>query len=140
MTRAQWESLCDGCGRCCLHKLQNEDTGETFYTDVACRLLDVAQCRCTHYRDRHRRVSDCVRLTQHNVAQLQWMPTTCAYRLIYEGKPLPAWHPLVSGDAESVHSAGISVRGKVVAEANIDPCKLEEHIVDWVGNRDPEGG
>jgi hypothetical protein len=140
MTRAQWESLCDGCGRCCLHKLQDEDSGATFYTNVACRLLDVDRCRCTRYRDRHRWVADCVRLTRGNLAMLEWMPSTCAYRLLYEGKPLPRWHPLVSGDPESVHRAGISVRGKVVDERAVDPGDLHEHVIEWVRNREDFAG
>lgn len=136
MTSSQWESLCDGCGRCCLHKLQDEDTGEVFYTDVACRLLDHDICRCTRYRERHALVTDCVRLTRRNLAKLKWMPSTCAYRLLYEGKPLPTWHPLVSGDPDSVHRAGISVRGKVLFERDVDPGKLDEHIIQWTSNRD----
>jgi uncharacterized cysteine cluster protein YcgN (CxxCxxCC family) len=129
MTDAQWESLCDGCGLCCLNKLEDEETGEVVYTDVACRLLDLEACRCTDYKDRQHLVHDCVMLTPEEVGRLGWMPPTCAYRLIDEGRDLAAWHPLVSGDPESVHTAGISVRGRAVSER--DPHDLEEHIVDW---------
>ena len=130
MTQAQWESLCDGCGRCCVHKVQDERTAETRYTDVACRLLDTDACRCTRYADRHRLVADCVRLTSRKIPRLDWMPETCAYRLLHEGKPLPPWHPLVSNDVESVHRAGISVRGKVVSEHHVDLRTIERRLVE----------
>jgi uncharacterized cysteine cluster protein YcgN (CxxCxxCC family) len=136
MNRDQWESLCDGCGRCCLRKLEDEDTGEIAYTDVACRLLDCTSCRCRDYPRRLERVPDCVGLTPANLAQLRWMPTTCAYRLLYEGKPLPDWHPLISGSAASVHAAGISVAGFCVPEDQVDEDEIEAHIIDWVTDRD----
>jgi uncharacterized cysteine cluster protein YcgN (CxxCxxCC family) len=115
MTRAEWESLCDGCGRCCLNKLIDEDTNATVYTDVSCKLLDCTSCRCSDYAHRQAKVKDCVRLTPRNVRRLKWLPPTCAYRLVAEGKDLAWWHPLVSGDPETVHTAGISVRGRVAA-------------------------
>jgi uncharacterized protein len=129
MTKAEWESLCDGCARCCLNKLENDTTGEVQYTDVACRLLDTHACRCASYADRKRFVPDCVILTAQNVERLSWMPSTCAYRLVAEGKNLYWWHPLVSGDPETVHAAGISVRGRVVSERETDD--LENHVVGW---------
>jgi hypothetical protein len=134
MTPEEWESLCDGCGRCCLLKLADEDGGNVAYTDVACRLLDLESCRCGNYARRHRLVKDCVRLTPQGLGQLSWMPSTCAYRLLHEGKALYWWHPLVSGDPDTVHAAGISVRGRVIAEE--DTGELEDHIVNWV-NRIP---
>ncbi len=129
MTRAEWESLCDGCAKCCLEKLEDAETGEVSYTDVACRLLDTDSCRCTDYENRHRFVPDCVKLTPWKVGTLKWLPTTCAYRLISEGEDLPAWHPLVSGDPQSVHKAGMSVRGRAVPEALAGD--LQDHIVEW---------
>ena len=128
MTKREWESLCDGCGKCCQHKLEDED-GEITYTDVACRLLDLNTCRCTNYAKRNRIVPDCVALTPANIKTLNWMPSTCAYRLLAEGKDLPWWHPLVSGDPETVHSAGISVRDRVVSEEKAGT--LELRLVKW---------
>jgi len=134
MTSAEWESLCDGCGRCCLNKLIEEDTNDTLFTDVSCKLLDCAACRCRDYSHRHARVKDCVRLTPRNVRRLKWLPPTCGYRLVAEGKDLAWWHPLVSGDPETVHQAGISVRGRVSAsETDVPDEKLAEHIVSWPG-------
>ncbi len=129
MTRREWESLCDGCAKCCLDKLEDEDTSEISYTEVACRLLDLGTCRCTDYANRKRFVPDCVVLTPRTVARLTWLPSTCAYRLISEGKDLEWWHPLVSGDPETVHRAGVSVRGRAVPEAVAGD--LEDHIVHW---------
>ena len=129
MTRAEWESLCDGCGKCCLEKLQDPETGELAFTEVGCRFLDSETCRCRHYDDRQRKALDCIPLTPGNVGGLEWMPSTCAYRLLAEGKDLPDWHPLVTGDPESVHAAGQSVRGRVISEK--DAGDLEDHIVDW---------
>lgn len=133
MTREEWESLCDGCGRCCLIKLQDEDgDGAVDYTDVACRLLDLGTCRCTRYAGRRRLVPGCVVLTPGDLLdRLPWMPSTCAYRLLHEGQDLPWWHPLVSGDPEDVHRAGISVRGRVVPETRVEEEDLEDRIVEW---------
>lgn len=129
MTNAQWESLCDGCGKCCLHKLEEEDTGRIHYTNVACELLDVHSCLCRDYHTRWDTVPDCVKLVPEVLQRLKWMPATCAYRLLLEGNPLPDWHPLVSGDPNSVHRAGQSLRGRAVAED--EAGDLEDHIVDW---------
>lgn len=132
LDEAQWEALCDGCAKCCLHKLQDEDTNETFYTKVRCRYLDEEQCRCSDYQARSVLVPNCIQLADHPVASLDWLPVTCAYRLRAHGEPLPAWHPLVSGDPESVHRAGISIRGRCISEEFVHPDGYEEHIVTWV--------
>ncbi len=129
MSSSEWESLCDGCGKCCLHKLQYEDTGEIYYTDVACRLLDLGSCQCSKYAERQRHVPDCVALRPDKVMELNWLPSTCAYRLIANGLPLAWWHPLVSGDPNSVHAAGQSVRGRAVPERKADI--LDHRIVSW---------
>ena len=131
MTPEQWESLCDGCGRCCLHKLRDEDTDEISYTAVSCRLLDTETCRCRKYATRRDWVPDCVSLTPETLAAIDWLPPSCAYRLVAEGKDLPAWHPLNSGDPDSVHRAGVSVRGRAIDERRAG--LLEHHIVDWPG-------
>lgn len=128
MSRAEWESLCDGCGKCCVHKLEDDETGELFATNVACRLLDRRTGRCKDYRHRHAYVPECVRLTPAKLKQLDWLPTTCAYRLLADGQPLPDWHPLITGDPESVHAAGESVRGWTVSED--EAGDLEHHLVE----------
>lgn len=130
MSRREWESLCDGCGKCCLHKLEDEATGAIAVTDVACAWLDVRTCRCTDYRNRQRNVPDCVKLTPQAIPKLAWLPETCGYRLVHEGKDLEWWHPLVSGDPETVHAAGMSVRGGAVSENAVDD--LEEHVTHWL--------
>lgn len=131
LTDDEWESLCDGCGRCCLHKLEDADTGEVHYTDIACRLLDRRRCRCRNYSQRTELVPDCISLRGAPPDAFRWMPSTCAYRRLAEGKPLEWWHPLVSGDPETVHAAGISVRGRVVRESDVHPADAEDRIVDW---------
>lgn len=139
MTRAEWESLCDGCGRCCLIKLIEEDTNDTLFTDLSCKLFDGKTCRCRDYSHRQSRVKDCVKLTPHNVRRLKWLPPTCAYRLVAEGNDLPWWHPLVSGDPDTVHAAGISVRGRVTAsEIDVPNKELVDYIVSWP-NKWPKG-
>jgi uncharacterized cysteine cluster protein YcgN (CxxCxxCC family) len=131
MSAEEWESLCDGCGRCCLNSLEDEDTGEIYLTDVTCRLFDPATCRCTDYARRAKRVRDCVTLRPDNIGELTWMPKTCAYRLVHEGKDLFWWHPLVSGDPESVHASGASVRGKTQPARSLSAEKLMRRIVNW---------
>jgi len=129
MSASEWESLCDGCARCCLNKLEDADTGAIEWTNVACRLLDEGACRCRDYQNRQQNVPDCVPLTPQTVPTMTWLPPTCAYRLIDEGKGLHWWHHLVSGDPETVHEAGISVRGRVVSERDTDD--LEGRVVGW---------
>ncbi|MGZ8193335.1 MAG: YcgN family cysteine cluster protein [Methylobacter sp.] len=130
MTAQEWESLCDGCGKCCLHKLEDEDTGEIFFTSVVCNLIDLKTCRCTRYSERTRLVPECLDLKQHDFAEFNWLPATCAYRLLSDGKELPVWHPLVSGSAESVKEAGVSISSYAMKESEIDD--LEDHIIEWL--------
>ncbi|MFL9840205.1 YcgN family cysteine cluster protein [Sphingomonas sp. ST-64] len=130
LDRAQWEALCDGCGKCCLHKIEDADTGELYATNVACRLLDRHAGQCSDYRHRHAYVSECVRLTAGKVGEIAWLPQTCAYRLRAADAPLPDWHYLVSGSRESVHEAGESVRGWTVSE--VSAGDLENHMVDRI--------
>lgn len=129
MTDEEWDVLCDGCAKCCLHKLEDQDTGIVYYTNVVCQLLDSETYRCRDYKHRKTLIKDCVVLTGA-MEQCDWLPSTCAYRLIAEGKPLPSWHHLISGDANSVHDAGVSVRGRVVSEIE-DIEDLQDHIVEW---------
>ncbi len=132
MSSAEWESLCDGCGKCCLAKLEDADTGEIHWTSIGCRLFDDKTCRCRDYVNREKKVSDCVVLTPHNVGKIAWLPKTCAYRLLAEGKELAWWHPLVSGRAETVHEAGISMRGRLTGlETDMDDEEdYLEHVLD----------
>ncbi len=128
LTLAEWESLCDGCGKCCLHKLEDEDTGQLFFTNVACRLLNLTTARCSRYADRFRWVPDCVPLTPDEVQRVNWLPSTCAYRLWAEGQPLPDWHPLLTGDPDSTRRAGVSVCGWAVPEQRAK--QLGSHIIE----------
>lgn len=132
MNPQEWESLCDGCGRCCVQKLEDEDSGEIYYTAIACRYLDSDACRCTVYETRNQQVPDCLRITPAAVEIFHWLPESCAYRLIQEGKPLPYWHHLISGSRETVHEVGISVRDKVLSEDEVPSEDWEEHIITWV--------
>ena len=129
MTAGEWDCLCDGCARCCLNKLEDGDSGDIAFTEVACRLLDLETCSCRRYRQRARLIPSCVILTPEMVASTSWLPQTCAYRRVHEGRGLAWWHPLVSGDPETVFLAGVSVRGRVVGEQ--DAGELEDHVVDW---------
>lgn len=127
----EWEALCDGCGKCCLNKLEDEETEEIAFTRVACRLLDGETCRCFHYEIRHQFVPDCVTLTPENIEKIAyWMPSTCAYRLLHEGQELYDWHPLISGTSETVHEAGVSVQGWTVPEQEVPEDEWEEHIIE----------
>lgn len=134
MTKSEWESLCDGCARCCLNKLEEEETLRIYFTDVACKLLDGTACRCKDYKNRSALVEDCVILTPETVRDTAWLPPTCAYRLLAEDKDLMWWHPLVSGDPETVHIAGVSLRDrKIASEVDVPDKDLEDHIVSWPG-------
>ena len=131
MDAGEWESLCDGCARCCLNKLEDWDTGEIVWTNIRCRLLDGQSCRCTDYDNRQRKVPDCIGLTPREVRELTWLPPTCGYRLVKEGRDLYWWHHLVSGSRETVHEAGISVQGRTVAEDGIELEDYEDYLVGW---------
>ena len=128
----QWEALCDGCAKCCLHKLEDEDSGEIFYTRVRCRYLQEESCRCSDYPRRSVMVPECIRLEPGMVADLEWLPATCAYRLRARGEPLPEWHYLVSGSRTTVHEVGVSIRGRAISDEYVHPDGYDEHIVTWV--------
>ncbi len=130
MNQSEWESLCDGCGKCCLTKLEDEDSGEIVFTNVVCDLMDSKTCRCTQYQDRTRLVPSCVDIKKESFVQYDWLPTTCAYRLLAEGKDLPSWHPLVTNDLNSVHKAGVSVRSYAIKES--EAGDLTEYIIEWL--------
>ena len=132
MTDAEWESLCDGCARCCMIKLQDEDSGDVHYTALVCDLLDLDSCRCTRYSERHVLVPDCVVLTPARTSEFHWLPVSCAYRTLAEGRELAWWHPLVSGSDATVHEAGISVRGKVMPAGAVHADEQEDMIINWV--------
>ncbi len=130
MTAAEWEALCDGCGRCCLNKLEDADTGEVWFTRIACRLLDSDTCRCRDYANRRAEVPECVVLTPDRLPQIAyWLPSTCAYKLLYEGRRLHDWHPLISGTAQSVHDVGVSVQGWTLPETEVDEDDWEDHLL-----------
>lgn len=126
MTEEEWESLCDGCGKCCLHKLMDEDTDEVYYTNVACSLLDNQTCSCKDYPNRFASGEECTKLTRERIEEFNWLPETCAYRLLSQKEPLPEWHPLITGSKDAMHHCGESVRNKVVYE--IDVIDWEDHI------------
>lgn len=132
MTKEQWEMLCDGCGLCCLHKFEDEATDEVFFTDVVCRYLDEETCRCQHYESRKQYVPDCLNIQPDWGEKFNWLPSTCAYRLLYQKKSLYDWHHLVSGDPDYVHMAGISVRGRAYSDADVSDDEVFLHIIDWV--------
>lgn len=132
LSSAEWESLCDGCGKCCLVKLEDEDSGEVCYTDVSCHLLDLDTCRCKDYTHRKEKVSECITLSSKTLKDYQWLPSTCAYRLLAEGKPLAEWHPLIAGMQNSALVHGFSVQGRVVSESWVHPEDIEERIIHWV--------
>ncbi|MGE7367979.1 YcgN family cysteine cluster protein [Neorhizobium sp. NPDC001467] len=131
LSPVEWESLCDGCGLCCLNKLEDWDTGAVAFTSVACRLLDGSTCRCRDYPNRQAIVPDCIQLTAQEVREIGWLPPTCGYRLVRDGEDLKWWHPLISGDRETVHVAGISARGRTVSETEVDVDDFEDYLVDW---------
>jgi len=132
MSASEWESLCDGCGQCCLHKLEDEDTGEVFYTDLACQLYDLEQGGCKNYQQRLNHVEMCLKLTVTLIPQFHWLPETCAYRVVAEGRSLPEWHPLISGGGQSVVEAGHSIVGRAVPEASVPEDAWEERVIIWV--------
>ena len=130
MTTEEWESLCDNCGKCCLHKLEDEDDGKIYYTRVVCDLIDLETCRCTRYSERTVLVPECLDLKQHNFAEFNWLPSTCAYKLLADGEPLPSWHPLVSSDENSVQQAGVAISSYAMKESDVDD--LEDHVIEWL--------
>lgn len=138
MSRQEWESLCDGCGKCCCIRLEDEETAAIYITDVVCKLFDAGTCQCSDYPNRSEKVPDCVTLTPENVSQLKWMPRTCAYRLVSEGKDLFEWHHLVSGSRETIHEAGMSVQDAVVSEVHMSEEEQAQRIVIWPGEPDFE--
>ncbi|MDX8129192.1 YcgN family cysteine cluster protein [Methylomonas sp. OY6] len=130
MSTEEWESLCDNCGKCCLNKLEDEDTGEIAFTSVACDLIDLETCRCTRYSERCTLVPECIDLKQHDFAEYNWLPSTCAYRLLTDGEALPSWHPLITGTRESVKEAGVSISSYAIKESQV--TDLEDHIIEWL--------
>lgn len=131
MSLEEWEALCDGCAKCCLHKIEDVDTGKVYYSNVACRLLDLETCRCTDYADRAKLVPDCLQITREMIRETNWLPESCAYRRLAEGRGLAWWHPLVSGNPESARRMGRSVCGRVVSEEEVNLADLEDMVVDW---------
>ena len=130
MTAVEWESLCDNCGKCCLHKLEDEDTGKIAFTSVACRLINLNTCRCTRYNERTKLVAECLDIRKLDFENFNWLPATCAYRLLNEGKKLPAWHPLITGSPASVKRAGVSISSYAINESMA--MDLEDHIIEWL--------
>ena len=135
MTRAEWESLCDGCARCCMVKLEEEETAEIFLTRLSCKLLDTGSCRCSDYPNRFAKMDDCVEITPAKIAEIAWLPETCGYRVVAEGRDLAWWHPLVSGSIETVHDAGISVRGWALNESKVKSGNYQRYIVSDYGTK-----
>lgn len=132
LSDAEWEALCDGCGRCCLHKLQDEEDDQLYYTDVACKLLNLKTCRCDHYEERIKHVPDCMSIREEGQAVYALLPSSCAYRLRNEGKPIPVWHPLLTGSTDTMHALGISIRGQVISEEKMQGQDMEERIIQWI--------
>lgn len=132
MNTAEWESICDGCAKCCLHKLEDEDDGEIYYTRIVCRYLDEENCQCQCYQQRHEKVPECIWLKPDDLDELNWLPASCSYRLLHEGKALPSWHHLVTGSKQTVLAHDASIQGKVVSEEYVHPDGWDEHIVQWV--------
>ncbi|MCK5831512.1 MAG: YcgN family cysteine cluster protein [Methylococcales bacterium] len=130
MTTKEWESLCDGCGKCCLNKLEDEDSGEIFFTSVVCDLIDLDSCRCSRYLERTTLVPECLDLKQHEFSEYNWLPATCAYRLLTDGQPLPDWHPLISETEKSVKEAGVSICSYAMKESDVNA--VEDHIIEWL--------
>jgi len=129
MTNTEWEMLCDGCGKCCIHKIKDDKTGKIFLTNVACKLLDLSNCQCTDYMNRLTKVPDCIKLSEKNISNIKWLPNTCAYKLVSQGKDLPHYHHLVCGNPNEIHNQGVSIKGKVISEtASKD---IEQNIIDW---------
>lgn len=129
MTVSEWESICDGCAKCCLHKLEDEDTGDLYYTSVVCDLINLESCQCTRYQERTKLVPECLDLKQHDFSEYNWLPETCAYKLLANNQPLPDWHPLISGSKESVKEAGVSICSYAMKESEVDD--LQDHIIEW---------
>jgi len=134
MTPEEWEAVCDGCAKCCLVKLEDEGTGDIAYTRLHCRLLDGQTCRCSNYAQRKTYVPDCVTLTPKAISEIKWMPETCAYKLLHRGEPLPPWHHLISGDRQTIHNLGHSVRGRTQSEDAVHEDDLDDWVIDWDGN------
>lgn len=132
MSSSEWESLCDGCGKCCLVKLEDADNGDIYHTDVGCKLLDLHSCQCSNYQRRHEFVDDCMKLSPNNIGELDWLPESCSYRMLARGQELPSWHHLISGNRDKVHSYGISLRGRAVSELDVRDDRMEDHIIHWV--------
>lgn len=130
MSREEWESLCDNCGKCCLVKLEDEDTGEVVFTSAVCDLIDLDSCRCTRYEERCRFVPECIDLKQHDFAEYNWLPTTCAYRLLVDGDPLPPWHPLITGSTESVKDAGVSISSYAIKASQVED--FEDYVIGFI--------